>query len=242
MLRFLLALLMSFNFQAMAKDVKVKEEDRLSYPELEVTPRASERLALEAKREKKKRWFALGPIQFASLMTILASNQAEVDTTLSVDDRDAYEDAQQEALILGSAWFLISTGFGGGYRPYKSGMDDIKNMPTETKRQILTRERIAEEALHAPSQMAKTLKWLSVATLGFANARLITDGDDTSKVVGGVAVLASLAPLAFESRWSSVSRNHKLYKKRIYGPLGSAMLMKEDKGKYALGYGIRYSF
>ena len=91
MLRILLAFLMSFQLQALAKDKETKEEDRLSYPELVVTPRASERLAIEAKREQKKRWFALGSIQFSSLMTILASNQTEVDSELTLDERNAYE-------------------------------------------------------------------------------------------------------------------------------------------------------
>lgn len=248
MLRILLALSMSFNTMAFAQQKQVKEEDRLSYPELEVTPRASERLEIEAKREDKKKWFALGAIQFSSLMTILASNQAEVSEDLdSADPSDAqtinaYDDYQQDALILGSAWFLLAAAVSGAYRPYRSGFNEIKDMPAKTKREQLTRERLAEESLYGPSKMAETLKWLSVLTQGFINYRLISDGNDTAKSVAGVATLAALAPLAFESRWVSVARNHKMYKKKIYGPLGTAILMPQENGKFALGYGITYSF
>lgn len=44
-----------------------------------------------------------------------------------------------------------------------------------------------------------------------------------TKITGGIAALASVAPLLFETSWERVGDTHREYKKRIYGPLTSVM-------------------
>lgn len=222
-------------------------EVRLAYPELEVTPRASERLELEARRENSNRWFVHAPILFSSLMTILASNQAEYEpgdgsATEELAEQEAYDDKKSHALYVGSAWFVATAAVAAAYRPYKTGYDEIRNLPKDSVRDQLTRERLSEEALYRPSTLATTLKWLSVMSQLFINVRLIPNGTDKSTTFVGLATLSALAPLVFESTWNSVAENHKLYKKKIYGPVSGPVLLPEEGKKPVLGWSLAYSF
>ncbi len=218
------------------------EETRLTYPELEVTPRASERLKIEADRERTNRWFVNFPVQASALMTILASNQADVKDDATADEKSEYDDRKQRALYVGAGWFILSGVLSATYHPYRSGLNDLRGLPAGTQREQLVRERLAEEALYRPATVANTMKWLSAASELFVTLSLTKNGTDRARAFAGVAAMAALAPFIFEHKWSSVAKNHKMYKKKIYGPLSGPILMPEEDGQFAFGYGLQMSF
>jgi hypothetical protein len=234
--------------QAMAQEKAAKSnleepvEARLTYPELEVTPRASERLEIEARRERSYRWFTNSPILFSSLLTIAVSNQADASAEATVEERENFDERKKHSLYVGSALFLTTVGLAAGFRPYQSGYDEIKNMPAKSQREQLTRERLAEEALYRPSTLATTLKWMSVLSQVAVNARLVENGTDRAKTFAGLGVLAAMSPLIFESTWVSVAENHKSYKKKIYGPLSGLMPLQDADQSLTLGAGFSWTF
>ena len=120
----LLTLLILFSHSALAKkdtdtkskkDTKTKAETEatdilksLDYPELQVVPRASERIRMEAKAEARNWWYVHWPMQLSAISTIGAglfasSNQAD---DLSDVRKEEAKTASSAAIALGSAWLL----------------------------------------------------------------------------------------------------------------------------------------
>ncbi|MCB0350014.1 MAG: hypothetical protein KDD38_02450, partial [Bdellovibrionales bacterium] len=140
-----------------AADANSKEENletQLSYPELEVTPRASERLDIEYKNEKRTSWQTHLPIQFSALATLYAGTSSSVKDGATADEKDSYETAQTIAVGVGAGWLVLTGALAAAYRPYRTGRIEISKLPKGTPREQLTRERISEEALYAPAALA----------------------------------------------------------------------------------------
>ena len=68
------------------------------------------------------------------------------------------------------------------------------------------------------------------------------DADKESKAVAAVAAIGAITPLIFEHPWIANAENHKLYKKKIYGPISGPVMMRESDSSYALGYGLNFTF
>lgn len=234
-----LALILSLHFSSLAL---AADEDRLSYPELEVAPRASERVRLEAVKERRGRWLVHLPVQTSALLTIVAANQAQIKEGRTQVQQEEFDTRKQRATLVGGAWFLTTAAMAALYQPYSHGHKDLKRLSVSSRRDELTRERLAEEILYRPATVAKAMKWLAVGSMTFVNLAMIEDAKENSAAIAGLAVLGSLAPLVFEHVWIANAENHKLYKKRIYGPLSGPVLLHESENQYALGYGVQFSF
>ena len=220
-----------------------KLEEQLSYPELEVTPRATDRLQMEAKREKKKRWVTHLPIQVSGLMTMIAASGSDHDTNVTVKEKDDFETAQSTASAIGTTWVLATVALSAWYRPYYRGYKEVSRLPKgKTKRDELTRERVAEESLYAPERLSKKLKWFSVVTNMYATVSLFENADSESEKNIGLAALASLLPLVFEYRWASVAKQHRTYKKKIYGPVATSFLYRDENHSLKPGLALNWSF
>ena len=199
---------------------------KLSYPELEVTPRASARLLLEAKKEKSRRWETHFPVQVSGLATLtaalLANGRPAKGSDGSVDestnDNNGY--SSTVGLIIGGGWLAATSYLALKYQPYAKGHSQVRRLPAKTKREQLTRERLAEEWLRKPAQLATKLKWISVISNFAASAFIAGNGDDDVAVAGAVSGLLAFTPLLFEYRWTDVYNQHQEYKKKIYGPIG----------------------
>lgn len=218
------------------------EEDRLSYPELEVTPRATERVQMEARKEARGRWFVHLPIQASSVLTLLAANMAEKKDYVQGSDAEDFDDRVENANYVGGAWLFTSALLAMTYKPYKSGFRELREIKVDSKRDELTRERIAEEILYRPARIAQAMKWLSAVSQFYISVSLMDNATKDSQAIAGIAALGALSPLFFEHPWIANAENHKLYKKKIYGPIAGPTLLQESDGKFAMGYGLQYSF
>ncbi len=200
----------------------------LEYPELVVTPLASQRLQDEARNESKTKWTSLASIQVSGLLTFLAGKQADgdYDTKLNspnsiAKNKERVDNASQLAQTIGAAWFVGASILSLTYSPYSAGLDSIKNLPKKSKQQKLARERMAEEKLNTAGDLAKKLKYLSALTNVLANGYLLAETQEDSQITAGVALIGALAPFIFPSHWETVSDLHKGYKKKIYGPVSN---------------------
>ncbi len=203
----------------------VLNDAKLSYPELEVTPRASARLKMEARAEIYNHWELHIPVQSSALLTLAAAISAQPRANLSSSQQSAFDSSKQIAIGVGVGWLAITLGLSAWYRPYLSGYREIARMPNKTERQQLTRERLAEEALYAPEDLAIKIKWFSFVSNLAANVAVMTNADKSSQGFLAVAAFASLAPILFPYRWETVAELQRKYLKRIYGPVTSAVLM-----------------
>lgn len=221
----------------------LREETQLTYPELEVTPRASERLEMEAKRERRTRWVTHLPIQFSALMTLYAGSNVDHKDGLQGKDKDDFESAQNMAVGVGAGWLVLTGVLSATYQPYYRGWKETVRLPKKTKRDDLTRERLAEEALNAPARLATKLKWFSIATNLWASAQLLQNAEPESRMTVGIASVAAFAPLLFDYRWSQVATQHREYKKKIYGPVASTVLIPTPDFRHLQpALGLTWSF
>lgn len=195
------------------------------YPELMVSPSASERLSQEAKSEAKNSWKAHWTFESSAALTLVAGILSSSDPGKKSDLPDGEtamtKTASMAAFSIGGGWLALSAFLSTSYSPYKSGVQDLANTGRgTTKRDQLAYERRAEEALSRPARISKVLKWASFVT-NLAAGGLVAGSakNDTTKIAGGVAVIGSFLPLMFEHPWAEADRFQEDYKKRIYGPL-----------------------
>lgn len=223
-----LTIILTFHIQLKAEDTKVDDSilKNLEYPELVVTPLASQRLKQEAEQESHKKWLNLTAIQVSGLMTFYSGMQLDgnYNNELTVaekikDNKERVDNASQLAKTIGAAWFLGATALSAFYNPYSSGYEEIKNAPRKSKQQKLTRERIAEEKIETAGSLGRKLKYLSILTNLIANGFVLAEGQEDTRLVGALGALGAFAPLIFESQWEITADVHQEYKKKIYGPV-----------------------
>jgi hypothetical protein len=220
--------------------------DSLEYPELSVTPLASQRLKEEALQENKNKWSNLSSIQISGLLTYLAGQQAAQDYNPNLkepqaqdDNRDKIDNASDTAKLIGGFWFLGATTLTLVKSPYKDGFNEIKKLPQKTKQQRLARERLAEEKINAAGNLGKKIKYLSLATNILANSLILMEAQEDAQVSAAIAVIGAFTPFVFESRWETVSDLHRDYKKKIYGPI-SFIIPRENH--WIPGLGMTFLF
>jgi hypothetical protein len=196
------------------------------YPELQVTPRASERIATEAARESSTRWLSFAPFQVSAAATLTAGIAQLANPDPGKDPQGV---SGLAGTIVGGTWLVTTFALEAMYHPYASAEQDISGMPTKTPREQLVRERYAEEAIHSASRLAWRLKWLSVLTNLGSNLYMVTQAKSQtfSQVMDGVGAAFAFAPLVFRTHWQDVADEQESYKKRIYAPIASATVLRE---------------
>lgn len=193
------------------------------YPELLVAPSASERLSQEAKAEAKNSWRTHWTFESSAALTLIAGVLASSDPgkkDLADGDTSMTKTASLAAYAIGGGWLATSVLLSTSYTPYQTGMHELGANRGTSKREQLAYERRAEESLYRPARISGVLKWTSFATNLLAGGFVAgTAKNDTTKIAGGMAAIASLLPLMFEHPWTQTYRFQEDYKKRIYGPL-----------------------
>lgn len=216
------------------------EDTRYDYPELLVTPSASERLSMEAAQESKNSMSKHLPIQASALATLLAGAIQFGHTA-----PDHSKGAAIAGVSVGSAWLASTLFLSLRYRPYQRGLEDTGKLPTQTPKQRLTRERLAEEALEAPARLANRLTWLSVITNFGTNVYLLTQAEKKSLSIGMdiIGLVAAFTPLIFRYSWETVACDQEQYKKKIYGPIAQATFFTDqNSGSVAPGILVGFHF
>ncbi len=193
----------------------------LMYPELTVSPLATQRLDMESKKERKRESVSHLPMEISAISTLAAGWYAStIDYgEQSKEEKDNVKYASLTGLIVGGGWLATSLYLQFSYRPYDEGVRAVAGLPNKTQSENLTRERLAEEALYRPGDLARKLKWLSVSTNLVAAGYIASLGNKNAALAGGLAGLAALSPLIFPYSWETTADIHRDYKKKIYGPL-----------------------
>lgn len=236
---------------------RVAVAGELDYPELNVTPRASDRLQIEADKENAKTWLNLVPIQFSSLVTLstgLAFTEKPQDGntnqsgSASTANAPTPSYAKTVGLAVGGAWLAVTLALDMWYRPYESGFHDVNPMPRRTQREQLTRERFAETTIEEAATMGRRLMWAATATNLFASIYMLANAEkgSTGVALAAAAIPAALAPLVFQTHWQAVAAQQREYKKRIYGPISSLSvqpsILSDTNGSLAPGMVLSLRF
>ena len=201
----------------------VKSGDTLSdYPELLVTPRASERIEREAKIEADSAWTRLLPVQIPSALLLTAGATRALQTpdgTLTPIESAA----SAIGMGIGAAGLIGSTWMAAAYHPMKTAQQELKGDATANARDALAHERMAEENLNAAARNGRILRWTIGTTTLLSSGLLLAQasGDPVLLTTAAVSLASGVLPLLFPTRWERVACEQEVYKKKIYGPVGS---------------------
>lgn len=216
-------------------------ETSLSYPELDVTPRATERLNMLVAKEKESHFFSQLPMQISAMST-LTTGLLQLGNVNEI--KDPSKKSPNAGIFVGAAWLGINYYVGQRYHIYQNSLAEVNKIPGKTTRDQLIKERIAEEAIDRAAYMAVRLKWISVATNLGANAYMLSKvkSETSAQYMGAFSLLASFAPVLFNSEWEAVAEDQKAYKKKVYGPIFTTSIFEVGNGKFTPGFLLTSSF
>lgn len=198
----------------------------LDYPELQVVPRATDRLFQEATVEKASGYWSNWTIEASALTTLIAGymHNGKYKSDVKTDDAKKESDyAALSAMAIGSFWLGMSYYFYQA-EPYNSSATQIRNIKVTDKKSELLRERMAEEALEKPARNMNTVTNLAVFSNLIGSAYVLSYANSDNRIYGGISALASLLPLIFSNRYVENYNKHLEYKKRIFTPLSMTTL------------------
>jgi hypothetical protein len=206
--------------------------ESMGYPELQVVPRASERLRMEARMEASSWYYTHWPIILSGLSTAYvgftsSGNRRGDLTSKNEDDANTIATATQ---AVGVAWVLGGVLM-GAQQPYIRGERALRKHSGKDERTQLLRERLAEETFEKSARTMRILEVVAVATNFGANTLSVVYADDYGKMVAGVSAILSFLPLIFQDHNISVYEKHIEYKKKIYAPLKSASVHFDPHSK-----------
>lgn len=204
----------------------------MGYPELQVVPRASERVRIEAKEERGSWFYMHWPVELSGLATmtngLMAPSNKRDD--LSTKDEDQFKSVNMFTTAVGAAWIAGGLVI-GGQKPYARGLRSMGTKAPKDERGALLRERLAEESLERPARVMRVLRHVSVISNFSMNVLSGYYLDDNGKVVAGVAAILSFLPYMFEDHSIEVHEKHIEYKKKIYTPLKGASVFVDPETK-----------
>lgn len=231
-----LVLLMLFSSVSFAQE--------LSYPELNVTPRATDRIKIEMKQEAGKAWSQHMAIQLSSIAT-LAAGAMGGSSIQEGKEENGGDMAPTIAVAVGGAWLGATAWAAMSFRPYRSAYNRFKRMPYKTKRDKLTVERLAEEEINALRTMGKRIRWFSAATNLAASGYLLEnlESESDAQIAAGFSALLALGPIFFKYHWEDVATEQEKYKKKIFSPVAMLPITKNPfSNDRASGVSLLYTF
>lgn len=229
-----------FNLHAFADEIELK------YPELQVSPRASKRLFIEAKKENNNspNFNIHAPALTASVMTLasayyLGNNIPDFADAEKVDTAKKMASAGQ---AIGALWIGLFTYMSYNYKPYLRGYSETKKMSKKTMSDELALERVAEEKFKDAAEVGRKLAFLSTVSNLTISAVMAGYGKGDTALFAGLSALISFAPYYFENYWQTVNNRHQEYKKKIYGPVSMPLLKLDDSGQLISGLQFQFQF
>lgn len=200
--------------------LKLEDLKALDYPELQVVPRASERLALEAASVRDRGVMLLFPYLASSVMTL--SSGLLVSSGLKPDiigqDREDALTATKLAIGVGAAglgmvyWYTYADHYG-------TQLAQIRAFKNKDRRTELLKERLAEEAFEKSANMITQWKWIFAFANLAASAQLTGKTKGDSNVIPSLSVAAAFLPLMITTSYETNYSKQLDYKRRIYVPL-----------------------
>lgn len=208
------------NVEVNDSSLRLEDLKALDYPELQVVPRASERLAMETMSARNQGAMVLFPFVASSAMTLLSG--VAVNTHLKSDFSSKFEDevllATKFAMGVGAAGLGLVYWFNSADM-YGSTLAQIRNLKNKDRRTELLKERLAEEAFERSAQMASQWKWIFAATNFAASVTLIDKSTGDNNIIPSLSIVTSLLPLLITTNYEVNYLKQQEYKRRIYIPL-----------------------
>lgn len=199
---------------------KLEDLKALDYPELQVVPRASERLIMETMSSRNQGAMMLFPFIASSSMTLISG--IAVNTHLKPDltsgENNDTQLATKFAIGVGAAglglvyWYSAADLYG-------ATLTQIRSLKNKDRRTELLKERLAEEAFEKSALMASQWKWIFAATNFIASVRLIDKSTGDNNIFPSLSIVTSLLPLFISTTYEMNYLKQQEYKKRIYIPL-----------------------
>lgn len=192
----------------------------LDYPELQVVPRASEKLSLETQYEKDNGYMMFWPFHISAATTLISGlmlNGNYKDGAPEQDKSDA-DFATKAAIGVGAAWVGLNF-YLYSLQNYGTEINKVRNIKGKDRRSELLRERLAEESLERPARIMKILTWTSVLTNLAVNANLVGRTTRDYSLYPVLGAVASFLPLIFQNRYIENYEKHLEYKRKIYAPI-----------------------
>lgn len=193
----------------------------LDYPELQVVPKASERLQLEADEEKSSAVGNYWPVQISAIALMLAGT-----TSAGKYKEDAPTDSQkkenqfasQMGLLMGGIW-LGATYYLDHSLSYRRSLPDIRKINGKDKKSLLLKERLSEEALERPAKTAMMINTMSVWSTFVLAVYINEHSKQTLPSYAGLAMGLSFLPWLIDNRVIENWQKHQEYKRKIYAPV-----------------------
>jgi hypothetical protein len=204
--------------------------DKLDYPELQVVPRASERLKIEAEEERSSWYWTHWQIELAGLATLYTATTIPPREDLSEAQKSDASSLTKAGQILGGGWLIAGAAL-GFQRPYHSGVVAISRYPGKDTRSALMRERLAEEALEKPARLMGPIKVAAILSNFAMNIAMGIYTTDEGRVTAGIAAILALVPAMYEDHNIRIFEKHLEYKTKIYGPLGAVTPRYDSNSK-----------
>ncbi len=194
--------------------------EKLDYPELQVVPRASERLKIEAEEERSSWYWTHWQIEVSGLSTLWAASTLTTRPDLNTNEQSDAESILQAGQVLGAGWLIAGAAL-GFQRPYRSGVNAIAKYPGRDTRSAIMRERLAEEALEKPARLMGPIKTAAIISNLAINIGMGIYATDEGRITAGIAALLAFLPAMYPDHNIRIYEKHLEYKTKIYGPLSS---------------------
>jgi hypothetical protein len=222
-------------------------EAGFEYPELSVVPRATDRIILEAQKDREQRWRTHLPTLIPALGNILAGTALLVNGTRSdlTPSDTSSKAAPWVGIGVGIAWTGIILGVVDKQDFYQEGIQEAARIQVKSQRDQLLRERLAEESIQRAGTLARKIKWMSAVTNLGAAAFMAGAAKEKSfsRYVAFGAAATALVPFLFPTRWEKTDSIHKDYKRRIYAPMAGVTLLPDPIGNsWAPGLSLALRF
>jgi hypothetical protein len=209
--------------------------DALNYPELEVVPRATDRLEQEFRGEGSFK--AYWPYYVAGIGALWAGNgqkgkykegEAENNYELTEAQQKTSDLTAVSVSAVGAGWIGLAL-YLGSRRYYAYALAETRNIKGTDKRSQLQKERIAEEAMESSALLHKKVMYLmtglQIATTGYMISSWSTP---ETKNNATLSLLTAFLPLIFQHDYIYQYSKHQEYKRKIYAPLvGAAPVFNE---------------
>lgn len=228
-------------FSFLFSQVRAMAEVQFEYPELQVVPKASQRVEMEARKDRGS-LFALSPLLIPGAVTLSAGIMQFKNVDAS---KDADKYSPMTGVVVGGGWIAASLIISQIYSPYISGYNAIAKLPASNKSEQLVRERLAEEAIYDAQALGRKLSWLCFASNAFASIYMMqkSQKETISTVTNLLALLTSFTPFVFQTKWQKIGDDHESYKKKIYGPLAfNFMIYNQKENKIDPGLLMKLTF
>lgn len=200
------------------------------YPELMVTPRASDRLEIEAKKERERRLRNYLPSQISAVGTLTAGLVQLGNVNLS---KDPNKRSPWVGIGVGAGWLVATSIMALSEGPYAGGLREVNELPRKSQREMLTRERFAESEIQSQAKVGRLMRYFAAATNLAASVYMVSNSEKNSvaTVFDAGAIALSLTPVIFSTHWETVAKEQAEYKKRIYGPVVGTGVMPDLGGR-----------